>query len=118
MTALFDTSIVIAGGVKEVADGAISVVTIGELETGLLTAKSVRERAARHHRLRMLLERAVILPIDTAVASSYGELRAESGRQPSNDLWIAATAVAFGLELITADRGLASLVGVTPRRVT
>ena len=28
------------------------------------------------------------------------------------------TAVAFGLELITADRGLASLVGVEPRRVT
>lgn len=117
MTALFDTSIVIAGGVSDVSDAAISVVTIGELEAGLLAAKSIKERAFRLRRLRALHARAVILPIDAVVAASYGELRAESGCQPSNDLWIAATALAFGLELITTDRKLASLAGVEARVV-
>jgi hypothetical protein len=41
--------------------------------------------------------------------SPYSELRAASGRQPTNDLWIAATALAYDFTLITGDEGQATL---------
>lgn len=44
-----------------------------------------------------------MLAVDDAVASRYAELRAASGQLPTNDLWIAATAAAHKLVLVTAD---------------
>lgn len=38
-----------------------------------------------------------------------GDLRPASGRSSSNDLWIAATAPASDLELVTVDTDLAAL---------
>jgi tRNA(fMet)-specific endonuclease VapC len=52
---------------------------------------------------------APIVGIEHEVASRYGELRAATGRQAANDLWIAATALAHDLTLVTADERLASL---------
>jgi len=43
------------------------------------------------------------------VAARYGELRTATGRQPANDPWIAATALAHDFTLITADERLAFL---------
>jgi predicted nucleic acid-binding protein len=66
-------------------------------------------RAARLRRLSAILAAAPVISIDQAVATSYGELRAASGRHPTNDLWIAATALAHDLTLLTADRRQAGL---------
>ncbi len=49
--------------------------------------------------------------------SRYGELRAASGSRPTNDLWTAATALAGGLTLITADEQQAALPLVVSRLV-
>jgi predicted nucleic acid-binding protein len=50
-----------------------------------------------------------VLDIDRSVAACYGELRAASGRSPTNDLWIAATALARDLTLVTRDERQAGL---------
>lgn len=50
-----------------------------------------------------------MLEADGATAARYGELRAVTGHMPSNDVWIAATALAPDLTLITADERQAAL---------
>jgi toxin FitB len=87
----------------------VSVVTIGELEAGILIARGKRVRARRVALLAAVLAEAPVLPIDRHVAARYGELRASIGRRPSSDLWIAATALAHDFTLVTADEQVASL---------
>jgi predicted nucleic acid-binding protein len=121
--AVLDTNLIIAAGVP-VLEGelAISVATVAELHFGVLVA---RDRAVRAERLRRLsvLQRAFDpLPVDDAVAASYGQLAAAvvaAGRQPrarTMDLLIAATAHAHGARLYTRNadefRGLDGLVDV------
>ena len=108
---LIDTS-VLAGArdVAELADEwAVSVVSVGELEAGILVARDDTTRARRVALLAAVLAEAPALPIDRHIAARYGELRASAGRGPSNDLWIAATALAHDFTLVTADEHQASL---------
>ncbi len=109
MRYLLDTSVIVADAGEVSEPWAVSVVTVGELEHGILAAKGDAVRARRVAKLAALLSLAPALPIDRAAAASYGELRQASGRQPSNDLWIAATALAHGLTLVTADETQAAL---------
>lgn len=111
MGSLIDTSVLVgARDIGEFADSwAVSVVTVGELEAGVLIARDESVRARRVALLAAVLAEAPALPIDRHVAARYGELRASAGRRPSNDLWIAATALAHDFTLVTADEQLASL---------
>lgn len=88
---------------------AVSVVSVGELEAGVLAPSAVSVRSSRLRRLSAVLAEAPVLPIDRAVAARYGELRVASGRRPTNDLWIAATALAHDLTLLTRDATQARL---------
>ncbi len=121
MNALVDTSVLIGTtsirDEQDTANWAISAVSLGELEAGVLLAVDAEARAARLRRLSAVLAEAPVIPIDQYVAVRYGELRAVSGRGPTNDLWIAATALSHDLLLITADERLASLPQVTARLV-
>jgi predicted nucleic acid-binding protein len=117
---LIDTS-VLAGArdVGELAEEwAVSVVTVGELEAGVLIARDDATRARRVALLAAVLAEAPALPIDRHIASRYGELRASCDWRPSNDLWIAATALAHDLTLLTADERQASLPLVRSKLVT
>ena len=111
MTALVDTSVLL--GSLPVADlgepWVISVVSVGEQEAGILVARDDGTRAARLARLAAVLAEVPIVAVDRAVAARYGELRAATGRAPTNDLWIAATALAHDFRLVTADGRQASL---------
>jgi toxin FitB len=121
--AVLDTSIVIATDVAPL-DGelAISAVTLAELHFGVLVAKEQKVRAERLRRLLLLQRSFDALPVDEAVAASYGQLAAAvvaAGRQPrtrSMDLLIAATAHAHSARLYTRDiadfAGLEDLVDV------
>lgn len=113
MRALVDTSVLAGRSHARLerleASWAVSVVTVGELEAGVLLAGEASVRATRLRRLAALLAEAPALPVERAVAARYGELRSRTGRLPSNDLWIAATALAHDLVLVTADERQADL---------
>ena len=118
MTLLADTSVLIAPPPGDDDEPlVISVVSVGELHAGVELARHAEVRTQRLRRLTAILASIPVLPIDVAVASRYGELRRISGRAPTNDLWIAATALAHDLTLITRDAGLAGLDPVRIRYV-
>ncbi|MGH3453189.1 MAG: PIN domain-containing protein, partial [Nocardioidaceae bacterium] len=81
--------------------------TMAELHFGVLIAGDDRVRATRLRKLSALQRRFDPLPIDDAVAESYGELAAavaSTGRQPRArvmDILIAATAHAHNAQLYT-----------------
>jgi predicted nucleic acid-binding protein len=113
LTSLVDTSVLI--GSLEVVDAgkegtwAVSVITLGELHAGVLLATPGLTQADRLRRLADVLSIAAVVDVGRSVAGAYGELRMATGRAPSNDLWIAATALAKNLELVTCDERQASL---------
>jgi predicted nucleic acid-binding protein len=86
---------------------AVSIVTIAELEMGVLAATAPRIRAARLQTLRDA-EQLTALPVDRAVASAFATLAVEMraaghGRLGVQDAWIAATAIAHDADLLTQD---------------
>ena len=95
-----------------------SVICLGELEAGVLLAGSAELRAARLRRLTAVTATVPALPIDAAVASHYAEIRAASGRAPANDLWIAATALARALVLLTRDERVARIPGLSTLQIS
>jgi hypothetical protein len=110
MLSVLDTSILIAAAAVPVeGDIAISIVSIAELQFGVLIAPDDDRRAHRLARLSAVLRSFEPLPVDAAVAASYGELAAathRAGRKAtarSLDLMIAATAHAHGARLVTAN---------------
>lgn len=110
--AILDTSVVIDEGISPVPGVlAISAVTLAELHFGVLIAKTTEVRAERLRRLSVLQQRFDALPVDEAVAASYGRLSAavvDAVRQPQRrvmDLLIAATAHAHGARLYTRNTG-------------
>ncbi|WNV76961.1 type II toxin-antitoxin system VapC family toxin [Geodermatophilus sp. DSM 44513] len=116
MRAVLDTSVVVATGVGPLTgELAISAVTVAELHFGVLVAREPGTRAERLRRLSVVRGRFDALPVDEAVASSYGQLAAAVvtvGRRPrarAMDLLIAATAHAHGARLYT--RNAADLTG-------
>jgi len=110
LTALIDTSVLVGSRAPELEEPwVVSVISVGELQAGVLLAGDPGVRAQRLQRLTAILAEAPIVAVEPVVAARYGELRAASGRQPSNDLWIAAIALAHDFTLITADERLASL---------
>jgi len=96
----------------------VSVVSVAELQAGVLMAQDAVVRAKRLRRLTAILAEAPLVAIEHTVAAHYGELRAATGRRPANDLWIAATALAYDFTVVTADEGLASLPLIRATRVT
>jgi predicted nucleic acid-binding protein len=105
---VLDTSVLIADDITPLpGELAISVVSLAELSFGVLVAKSDEARALRLTRLNALQRRFDALPVDDAVADSYGRIAArvvQVGRQPrarTMDLLIAATAHAHGAGVYT-----------------
>jgi toxin FitB len=106
--AVLDTSVVLAADIAPLPDElAISVATLAELHFGVLVAGDQATRAERLRRLLSLQRQFDALPVDNAVAGSYGTLAAALaavGRQPRArvmDLLIAATAHAHDARLYT-----------------
>ncbi|MFH1475638.1 MAG: type II toxin-antitoxin system VapC family toxin [Chloroflexota bacterium] len=85
---------------------AVSVITIGELRAGVLAAPDLE---TRHRRLSTLTAALAFdpLPVDVPVAEAWARLRValrDLGlRMPLNDSWIAATALALGIPVVTQD---------------
>ena len=81
MLSVLDTSILIAEAADPVeGDIAISIVSIAELQFGVLIAPGDDRRAHRLARLSAILRSFEPLPVDAAVAASYGALAAATHR--------------------------------------
>jgi predicted nucleic acid-binding protein len=111
--ALADTSVLIgleaarfdAGRFADFEWG-ISAVTLGELRLGVLQARDP-EAASRRLSTYQLAQRFEPLAVDEAVSEAWAllvsRLRAAGRRVPVNDSWIAATAIAHGVPIVTQD---------------
>lgn len=95
---------------------AVSVITIGELRAGVLAAADL---LARDRRLATLTAALALdpVPVDREVAAAWARLRVllrERGqRLPVNDSWIAATAMALGVAVVTQDDDYVDVPGLT-----
>ena len=94
---------------------ATTVVTLAELNLGVLAASSADVRAQRLATLDAIAD-IVALPVDEDAARLWARLRihlAETGRRVRiNDLWIAAVAASRGLPVVTQDDDFDALNGV------
>ena len=109
---LLDTSVFIAregrnlDAARMPDEVAVSVITYAELRAGVLAASEVSVRSRRLTTLQTVADLNP-LPIDAAVADAWAELRlriARSGRRMNvNDTWIAATALAHGVPVVSQD---------------
>jgi predicted nucleic acid-binding protein len=119
---LLDTSVLLAqesgrGLHKErlPEKAAISIVTKAELRLGVLAAADVEVRDRRLGTLDSIAEMTV-LPIWGSVERVWAGMRAYLAASERsvrvNDLWIAATAAAYGMPVLTQDRDFYALSGV------
>lgn len=119
---LLDTSVFIASESGRPLDAdrlprevAISAVTVAELHVGVLAARDVDTRARRLATLEATAD-LELLGVDERVAAAWARLRvhlAEAGRRLNvNDLWIAATALANDLPVVTQDDDFGPVDGV------
>ncbi len=106
-------------------ESAVSAIALAELAAGPHTTSDLDERARRQERLQRAEALFDPFPFDAAAARAYGRVcaaTASMGRKARGrravDLLIAASAVASGLPLYTANprgfEGLGHLVEVVP----
>jgi hypothetical protein len=123
---LADTSLFIAAEADRPVVGApperimVSIVTIAELRVGVLATPDL---GVRSRRLATLQQAQTLMPlmIDDDVATQWAELRVrlrDAGRSMSvNDSWIAATALAAGVPVVTRDADYDDVAGLEVIRV-
>lgn len=120
--ALIDTNIFVARetgrslDLSKIPDElAVSVITVAELQLGVLTAGDTVTRQRRLLTFRDALafnSIDITLQIADAWASLRLFLRGTKSSLTVNDLWIAATALALGVPLVTQDQGLVGLPNI------
>ena len=112
---LIDTSVLIdaergggaLGRVPDDEEHSISVVTVSELLHGVRRAVDSARRTQRQAFVEHLLAELELLPATVEVARIHADLWAQlevTGEViGAHDLWIAATALAYGLRIATAN---------------
>jgi predicted nucleic acid-binding protein len=127
---LVDTSVFIASESGRSLDegrlpeeSAISVITLAELQAGVLVACDTTSRARRLATLGLVAD-IEILPVDEPVALEWARLRTallgSRRRVNVNDSWVAATAIVHDLPVVTQDADfdvLADVAGLDVIRV-
>ncbi len=122
MRGLLDTSVFIAAesgrplDAKGIPDeAAVSVVTVAELQAGVLAAADLDVRARRLATLDAVAD-IELIGIDERAALMWARMRvhlAQSGRRLNvNDLWIAAVAASRGLPVVTQDDDFGPVEGI------
>lgn len=111
--ALVDTSVWISGELGRSVDrdrlpdeALVCVITVAELQAGVLAAGDSVSRSRRLDTLHLVLD-CEVLPVDVRAAQMWAELRVrlrDAGRRVNvNDLWIASVAVSNDLPVVTQD---------------
>lgn len=116
---LLDTNIIIAalGGEKDVIDNIhaakrifIPSIVVGELYFGAFKSAKQDQNI---YRIKQLIGESVILACDEASAFFYGqiknELKAKGSPIPENDIWIAAIAFQYDIQLVSRDKHFSNI---------
>ena len=120
--ALADTSVFIGLEAERLKTGrfesfewGISAITLGELRLGVLQAANP-DAASRRLSTYQLAQRFEAMPVDEPVSDAWAllvsRLRAVGRKVPINDSWIAATAIAHGIPVVTQDTDYDAMPGV------
>jgi len=123
-SALFRENDQVKETLQEVAEVAFNPVILGELLSGFSGGR-FEEKNRRLLKDFMLTPRVRVYPVDLETSERYASiwfyLRGQGTPIPTNDLWIAASAMQHGLTVLTADRHfqkipqiLTRIVGGTP----
>jgi predicted nucleic acid-binding protein len=100
---------------------AVSAITAGELELGVLRAPDLTTRSKRLATLMELRAAYPLLEVDALTASCFARIAAaelDSGRKVRHhDAWIAATALRHGVPVVTQDDDFSSFEQVEVLRV-
>lgn len=100
---------------------AVSVITAAELELGVLRATDPDARAIRLSTLSRVQATYPLLPIDAETASCFARIasaeRSRGRRLRRHDTWIAATALRYGVAIVTQDADFSSFDEVPVLRV-
>lgn len=124
--AVADTSIFIAQETgRELGDLpekiAVSVITVAELELGVLRATDPEARAKRLSTLSRVQSIYPLLPIGPEIASCFARIaaaeRTRGRRLRRHDTWIAATAMRHEAAVVTQDTDFSSFQEVAVIRV-
>jgi tRNA(fMet)-specific endonuclease VapC len=105
---------------QEVEETALTPVILGELLAGFTGG---RFEARNRELLKEFLEtpRVRVYPIDGETSERYAavwlHLREQGTPIPTNDLWIAASAMQHGLSVLTADRHFQKIPQVLTRMI-
>jgi tRNA(fMet)-specific endonuclease VapC len=85
----------------------VSVITASELLVGVHRSSNPRQRARRAASVEQVLRSIPVLPIDLHTARVHAELQAACATAGTpvgpHDMWLAATAVAWSLTLVTGN---------------
>ena len=118
---LLDSNVIIAffSGEKAIsqqlmaAEVFVSSTVSGELYYG---ARKSAHAATNLARIEQFADSVPVLSCDAATARQYGQikdvLRSKGRPIPENDLWIAATAIQYGLPLATRDEHFKAVEGL------
>lgn len=91
----------------------LPVVVIGEYRYGLLRSRE-RERLGRL--VDLLIRESIVLPVDVDTSGYYASvrehLRARGRPIPENDVWIAALAQQYQLEVVSRDEHFDEVEGL------
>jgi predicted nucleic acid-binding protein len=124
--AIADTSVFVAQEVgRELGELpesiAVSVVTAAELELGVLRARDTDTRARRLATLSRVRSAYKLLEIDAKTASCFARIAArelDMGRKlRRHDAWIAASALRYGVAVVTQDDDFSVFSSVSVIRV-
>ena len=98
----------------------VSVITIGELRAGVLAAADLETRDRRLATLTAALALEPT-PVDGPIADAWAKLRIalrDTGqRMPVNESWIAATALALNVSVVTQDDDYVEIPGLSVIKV-
>lgn len=88
----------------------VSQITIGELLFGVEMSTKKQENKNAY---MTFCHKIQIMPVDFEVACEYAKVKAALRKQgtpiPENDMWLAATALAFDLIMVTGDKHFSSI---------